>query len=120
MTQILLAVDDLVLAQALANILAHQYEIAHPSQTGQLLRQSVELQPSLILIDDANAEEAANLCQHLKRRLPSCRLLYLSSNWQASLAAQLEAQGVDAVLRKPFATDTLLQTIQQHLDPSTC
>jgi len=68
MTQILLAVDDLVLAQALANILAHQYEIAHPSQTGQLLRQSVELQPSLILIDDANAEEAGRRASPLNSK----------------------------------------------------
>lgn len=113
---LLLAVEDELLADALARLLAAHYRVSLPQQRGQLLHQSSQLQPDLIVLDDTDREaEVSALCQHLARRLPDCALLYLSSDWQPSLAAQLRAHGVDAVLRKPFDTDALLRTIRQLL-----
>lgn len=118
--RVLLGVADPLLAECMANLLAEHHQVFVPQHSYQLVREAEHLQPRLLILDDSLAEDHSTLCLTLTRRLPDCRLLFLSANWQASLAAQLQAHGVDVVLRKPFSTNKLLTTIRHLLDATPC
>lgn len=118
--RVLLAITDSLLAQSVGNLMPERYQVSTLQRSDQLVREAEQLQPQLLILDDEFSEEPTSLCLTLHRRLPATRLLYLSSNWQPSLAAQLEAHGVDIVLRKPFATDRLLGTTHQLLEAAPC
>ena len=117
---VLLGINDALLAEGLGKLVAEQHQVLLPERSDRLVREAARLQPQLIILDDSLEDDPSSLCLTLSRRSPDSRLLYLSSNWQPSLAAQLEAHGVDSVLRKPFATSTLLSTIRRLLDATPC
>jgi len=117
---VLLGIHDALLAQCIGQLVAERHTVVTPQHNDRLVREAEQLQPNLIILDDSLTEDPTSLCLTLRRRLPDTRLLYLSSNWQPSLAAQLEAHGVDIVLRKPFATKNLLSSIEQLLDATPC
>lgn len=118
--RVLLGINDTLLAECLSKLVAEQYQVLLPERCDRLVREAEKLQPQLIILDDSLKDDPGSLCLTLRRRSPDSCLLYLSSNWQPSLTAQLEAHGVDSVLRKPFATHTLLSTIRRLLDATPC
>ena len=118
--RVLLGIKDTLLAECLGQLVAEQHQVLLPERSNRLVREAEQLKPQLIILDDSLEEDPTSLCLTLRRRSPDSQLLYLSSNWQPCLAAQLEAHGVDVVLRKPFATDHLLATIHQLLDATPC
>ncbi len=117
---ILLAVGDELLAACITALLAPHHDLQLPQRSGSLVRAAEDLQPAIILLDDSLDSDPCSLCLTLRRRAPHSKLLYLSSNWQPSLAAQLQAHGVDQVLNKPFAPQKLLDRLQALLEATPC
>jgi len=114
--RVLLGIAEPLLAECITNLLAGHHQVFLPQHSYQLVREAEHLQPQLLILDDSLAEDHTTLCLTICRRLPDCKLLFLSASWQASLAAQLQAHGVDVVLRKPFSSNKLLSTIRHLLD----
>ncbi len=118
--RVLLGVSDKLLAQCLANLMTKHYQVHLPQSSHHLLHEAEQIKPQLLILDDSLEQDSTELCLTLSKRLPNCRLMFLSSNWLPSLAAQLQAHGVDTVLRKPFSTEKILQTTRQLLDAAPC
>ena len=84
-------------------------------------QRSLDLQrehPADVLITDIFMPEpdGLELIQRFKSRFPGIRILAISGGGKASKADYLHVAteiGAEAVLRKPFATETLIRTLQE-------
>lgn len=118
--RVLLGIADELLAECIKRLLSEHYQVFLPQRSDQLVREAVQIKAQLLILDDSLEEDPSSLCLALTRRAPRCRLLYLSTNWQPSLAAQLQTHGVSTLLHKPFSTDKLLSCTQRLLDATPC
>jgi len=107
--RILIADDHTLVAEACKKLLENEYEVVATVNDGRaLVRAAVELKPHLIIVDVAmpllNGLDAG---QQVKEFLPSVKLVYLTMNHDADLAAEAFRRGASGYLMKTCAASEL-------------
>jgi DNA-binding NarL/FixJ family response regulator len=115
--RILIADDHTLVAEACKKLLEHEYEVVATVNDGRaLVRAAVELKPHLIIVDVAmpllNGLDAG---QQVKEFLPSVKLVYLTMNHDADLAAEAFRRGASGYLVKTCAASELAIAVREVL-----
>ena len=114
-TRVLLADDHTLLLGALANLLAEECDVIGQVSDGRaLVAAAEELKPEVIVLDISmpllNGVEAA---RQIKQKLKSVKLVFLTMNEDADLAAEAFRAGASAYLLKRSATSELPLAIRE-------
>jgi len=114
-TRVLLADDHTLLLGALANLLSDECDVVGQVSDGRaLVAAAEELKPDVIVLDISmpllNGVEAA---RQIKQKLKSVKLVFLTMNEDADLAAEAFRAGASAYLLKRSATSELPLAIRE-------
>jgi len=106
-----------LVAEACKKLLENEYEVVATVNDGRaLVRAAVELKPHLIIVDVAmpllNGLDAG---QQVKEFLPSVKLVYLTMNHDADLAAEAFRRGASGYLVKTCAASELAIAVREVL-----
>ncbi len=115
--RILIADDHTLVAEACKKLLDSEYEVVATVGDGRaLVRAAVELKPHLIIVDVAmpllNGLDAG---QQVKEFLPAVKLVYLTMNHDADLAAEAFRRGASGYLLKTCAASELVTAVREVL-----
>ena len=115
--RILIADDHTLVAEACKKLLESEYEVVATVSDGRaLVRAAIELKPHLIIVDVAmpllNGLDAG---QQVKELLPAVKLLYLTMNQDAELAAEAFRRGASGYLLKTCAASELATAVREVL-----
>jgi len=115
--RILIADDHTLVAEACRKLLENDYEIVGTVGDGRsLVRAAAELRPQLIIVDVSmpllNGLDAG---QQIKELLPSVKLIYLTMNHDADLAAEAFRCGASGYLLKTCAASELIIAVREVL-----
>jgi len=115
--RIIIADDHTLVAEACKKLLESDYEIVATVGDGRsLVRAAAELRPHLIIVDVSmpllNGLDAG---QQIKELIPSIRLVYLTMNHDADLAAEAFRRGASGYLLKTCAASELAIAVREVL-----
>jgi DNA-binding NarL/FixJ family response regulator len=115
--RVLLADDHTLLLDAFQKLLADECEVVGTASNGRaLVSAATELHPDIVVVDIAmpllNGIDAA---RQLKRLLPSIRIIFLTMNEDADLAAEAFRAGASGYLLKRSAASELITAIREVL-----
>jgi len=115
--RILIADDHTLVAEACKKLLESDYEIVATVGDGRsLIRAATELRPQLIIVDVSmpllNGLDAG---QQIKELIPSVKLVYLTMNHDADLAAEAFRRGASGYLLKTCAFSELAVAVREVL-----
>jgi DNA-binding NarL/FixJ family response regulator len=115
--RIIIADDHTLVAEACKKLLESEYEIVATVSDGRaLVRAAVALRPHLIIVDVAmpllNGLDAG---QQVKESLPSVKLVFLTMNHDADLAAEAFRRGGSGFLLKTCAASELAIAVREVL-----
>lgn len=115
--KILIADDHTLVAEACKKLLEGEYEVVGTVCDGRsLVRAAVELRPHLIIVDVAmpllNGLDAG---QQVKELLPGVKLVFLTMNHDADLAAEAFRRGASGYLLKTCAASELTIAVREVL-----
>jgi len=119
--RVLIADDHTLIAEALHQLLAQEFDIVAIVHDGRrLMEVAQELRPDVILVDIGmqllNGLQAAG---SIKRLLPGVKLIYVTVNDDAELVAEAFRRGASAYLLKTSAGSELVSAIHAVLDGGT-
>src|ERR1700745_2819394 len=115
--RILIADDHTLVAEACKKLLEAEYEVVGTVSDGRsLVRAAVELRPHLVIVDVAmpllNGLDAG---QQIKELLPAMKLVFLTMNHDADLAAEAFRRGASGYLLKTCAASELAIAVREVL-----
>jgi DNA-binding NarL/FixJ family response regulator len=115
--RILIADDHTLVAEACKKLLESEYDVVATVSDGRaLVRAAAELKPHLIIVDVGmpllNGLDAG---QQVKEFLPSVKLVYLTMNHDADLAAEAFRRGASGYLLKTCAASELAIAVREVL-----
>jgi DNA-binding NarL/FixJ family response regulator len=115
--RILIADDHTLVAEACRKLLESDYEVVATVGDGRaLVRAVAELRPQLIIVDVSmpllNGLDAG---QQAKELLPSVKLIFLTMNHDADLAAEAFRRGASGYLLKTCAASELTVAVREVL-----
>ena len=115
--RILIADDHTLVAEACRKLLESEYDVVGTVSNGRaLVRAAAELKPHLIIVDVAmpllNGLDAG---QQVKEFLPSLKLVFLTMNHDADLAAEAFRRGASGYLLKTCAASELTIAVREVL-----
>jgi DNA-binding NarL/FixJ family response regulator len=115
--RILIADDHTLVAEACKKLLEPEYDVVGTVSDGRaLVRAAAELKPHLIIVDVAmpilNGLDAG---QQVKEFLPAVKLVYLTMNHDADLAAEAFRRGASGYLLKTCAASELAIAVREVL-----
>src|SRR5437868_3708341 len=115
--RILIADDQTLVAEACKKILESEYEVVGTVSDGRsLVRAAAELRPHLIIVDVSmpllNGLDAG---QQIKELLPAIKLVFLTMNHDADLAAEAFRRGASGYLLKTCAASELTIAVREVL-----
>jgi DNA-binding NarL/FixJ family response regulator len=115
--RIVIADDHTLVAQACSKLLETDYEIVATVSDGRaLVRAVAEFRPHLVIVDVAmpllNGLDSA---QQVKELMPSVKLIFLTMNHDADLAAEAFRRGASGYLLKTCAASELALAVREVL-----
>jgi DNA-binding NarL/FixJ family response regulator len=115
--RILIADDHTLVAEACRKLLESDYEVVATVSDGRaLVRAVAELRPQLVIVDVAmpllNGLDAG---QQAKELMPSVKLIFLTMNHDADLAAEAFRRGASGFLVKTCAASELAIAVREVL-----
>ena len=113
--RILIADDHTLVAEACKKLLESEYDVVATVGDGRaLVRAAAELRPNLIIVDVAmpllNGLDAG---QQVKEFLPAVKLVFLTMNHDADLAAEAFRRGASGYLLKTCAASELAIAVRE-------
>jgi DNA-binding NarL/FixJ family response regulator len=116
-SRILIADDHTLVAELCKKLLETEFDVVRTVSDGRaLLRAASELKPDVIVIDVAmpilNGLDAG---QQVKKMLPLVKLVYLTMNPDAEVAAEAFAHGASAYLLKTCAASEIVLAVREAL-----
>jgi DNA-binding NarL/FixJ family response regulator len=114
-TRILIADDHRLLADACKSLLEPEFQVVGIVTDGRcLIHSAVELKPDIIILDiympQLNGLDAA---VQVKHKLPRVKLVFLTMNMAADVAAEAFHSGASAYVLKQSAGDELLLAVRK-------
>lgn len=115
--RIILADDHLLLLDAIKNLLGPDFEVVGTFTDGRaLLNGAAELKPDVVVLDiNMPNMNGLNAGQRLKQVLPKVKLVFLTMNLDADMAAEAFRLGASAYVVKNSAATELIQAIRLAL-----
>jgi DNA-binding NarL/FixJ family response regulator len=115
--RVMIADDHVLVAEACRKLLESEYEVVATVSDGRaLVRAATELRPQLIIVDVAmpilNGLDAG---RQVKEFLPAVKLVYLTMNHDADLAAEAFRRGASGYLLKTCAASELTIAVREVL-----
>jgi DNA-binding NarL/FixJ family response regulator len=114
--KIVIADDHTLVAEACRKLLEADYEVATVSDGRALVRAVAECRPHLVIVDVAmpllNGLDAA---QQAKELMPSVKVVFLTMNHDADLAAEAFRRGASGYLLKTCAASELVVAVREVL-----
>ena len=115
--RILIADDHTLVAEACKKLLETDYEVVGTVGDGRaLVRAAAELRPHLVIVDVAmpilNGLDAG---QQIKELVPNVKLVFLTMNHDADLAAEAFRRGASGYLLKTCAASELTIAVREVL-----
>jgi len=115
--RIIIADDHTLVAEACRKLLEQDYEVVATVSDGRaLVRAVAELRPHLVIVDVAmpilNGLDAG---QQAKELIPSVKLIFLTMNHDADLAAEAFRRGASGYLVKTCAASELVVAVREVL-----
>ncbi len=115
--RIIIADDHTLVAEACKKLLESDYEIVATVGDGRsLVRAAAELRPQLVIVDVSmpllNGLDAG---EQVKELIPSVKLVYLTMNHDADLAAEAFRRGASGYLLKTCAASELAIAVREVL-----
>jgi DNA-binding NarL/FixJ family response regulator len=115
--RILIADDHTLVAEACKKLLEADYEVVATVSNGRaLVRAVAELRPHLVIVDVSmpllNGLDAAQQCKEL---LPAIKVIFLTMNHDADLAAEAFRRGASGYLLKTCAASELVIAVREVL-----
>ena len=115
--RIIIADDHTLVAEACRKLLEQDYEVVATVSDGRaLVRAVAELRPHLVIVDVAmpilNGVDAG---QQAKELIPSVKLIFLTMNHDADLAAEAFRRGASGYLVKTCAASELVVAVREVL-----
>jgi len=116
-SRILIADDHTLVAELCKRLLEKEFDVVGVVSDGRaLLRAAIELKPDVILVDVAmpilNGLDAG---RQVKEILPSVKLVYLTMNPDAEVAAEAFARGASGYLLKTCASSEMVLAVRDAL-----
>ncbi|HEX5703565.1 MAG TPA: response regulator transcription factor [Pyrinomonadaceae bacterium] len=115
--RIILADDHLLLLDAIKNLLGPDFEVVGTFTDGRaLVNGAAELKPDVVVLDiNMPNMNGLNAGQRLKQLLPKVKLVFLTMNLDADMAAEAFRLGASAYVVKNSAATELIQAIRLAL-----
>lgn len=115
--RLILADDHVLLLDAIKNLLGSDFEVVGTFTDGRaLLNGAAELKPDVVVLDiNMPNMNGLNAGQRLKQVLPKVKLVYLTMNLDADMAAEAFRLGASAYVVKNSAATELIQAIRLAL-----
>jgi DNA-binding NarL/FixJ family response regulator len=115
--RVILADDHTLIAEALHQLIAPQFDVVATVADGRaLLESAASLKPDVVVVDIAmpllNGLEAG---RQIKQKMPSVKLIFLTMNEDPELAVEAMKSGASGYVLKTCAASELLQAIQAAL-----
>lgn len=116
-TRVLIADDHVLVAEACGRLLEPEFEVIGIVNNGRtLLKTAAELKPDIVILDIGMPElNGLDAGDHLKRMLPSLKLVYLTVNTAPDVAAEAFRRGASAYIVKQCAASELLTGVRRVL-----
>jgi DNA-binding NarL/FixJ family response regulator len=116
-SRILIADDHTLVAELCKKLLEAEFDVVGIVSDGRaLLRAATELKPDVIVVDVAmpilNGLDAG---QQVKEKQPTVKLVYLTMNPDAEVAAEAFARGASAYLLKTCASSEMVLAVREVL-----
>jgi DNA-binding NarL/FixJ family response regulator len=114
-TRILIADDHRLLADACKNLLEPEFEVVGIVTEGRsLIHSAIELKPDIIILDISMPQlNGLDAGTQVKRKLPRVKLVFLTMNMAAEVAAEAFRRGASAYVLKQSAADELLLAVRK-------
>jgi DNA-binding NarL/FixJ family response regulator len=115
--KVLIADDHNLVADLCKRLLETDYDIVSTVSDGYaLIQAALEFRPDVVVVDIGmpllNGLDAG---EEIKRMMPAVKVVFLTMNGSADLAAEAFRRGASAFLPKTCATDELLQAVRTVL-----
>src|SRR5215467_5988500 len=100
--RLVIADDHTLLAEACKNLLEHEFQVVGIVNNGrELLRVADELKPDVVILDIAMPQlSGLDAGEQLKKRLPNCKLVFLTMNLAPDVAAEAFRRGASGYVVK--------------------
>jgi DNA-binding NarL/FixJ family response regulator len=114
-TQVIIADDHKLLADAIKNLLEPEYEVIGTFTDGEsLVHGAAALNPDIIIIDvSMPMMNGLNACSHLKKTLPKAKLIILTMDQDLETAAEAFRNGASGYVLKTSAASELKDAIRE-------
>lgn len=115
--RLLIADDHVLLAQACKSLLEPEFEVVAIVNNGRaLLEVASELKPNVVIVDIAMPQlNGLDAGEQLKRANPAIKLVYLTMNAEADVAAEAFRRGASGYVVKDSAAEELITAIRHAL-----
>ena len=113
--RLIIADDHRLLADACKHLLEPQYEVVDVVTDGRsLVKSAMALKPDVIILDIAMPRlNGLDAGEHIRQKLPATKLLFLTMNSAAEIAAEAFRRGAAAYVLKQSAAEDLLVAIRK-------
>ena len=113
--RILIADDHRLLADACKTLLQPEFEVVGIVTEGRsLIHSAIELKPDIIILDIAMPQlNGLDAGTQVKHKLPRVKLVFLTMNMAAEVAAEAFRRGASAYVLKQSAADELLLAVRK-------
>lgn len=115
--RLLIADDHLLLAEACKSFLEPEFEVVGIVDNGRsLLAAASEMKPQVVILDIAMPQlNGLDAGQQLKQMLPTTKLVYLTMNVEAEVAAEAFRRGASGYVLKTSGAEELTAAIRHVL-----
>ncbi len=115
--RILIADDHVLLAEACKSLLEPQFEVVGIVPDGRaLLHAAVELKPDVVIVDIAMPQlNGLDAGEQLKQKNRNLKLIYLTMNTRADVAAEAFRRGASGYVLKHCSAEELLVAVRRVL-----
>lgn len=115
--RLLIADDHTLLAEACKNLLENEFQVVGIVNNGrELLRVAADLKPDVVVLDVAMPQlNGLDAGEQLKRILPNCKLVFMTMNMAADVAAEAFRRGASGYVVKSASAAELVTAIRRAL-----
>jgi DNA-binding NarL/FixJ family response regulator len=119
--RVLIGDDHTLITELLRRLIEPEFEVVGVVQDGKaLVKAALELKPDLVIVDiSMPVMNGIDAGEQIKKVLPSTRLVFLTMNLSADVAAEALRRGASAYVVKVEAASALVQALRSAMQDRT-